>query len=220
MTGAHRAARCALLAFLVVATSVQAQQQPKRLSNWLLEQPAATDAYPLGLSWRVPGEEASQHLLRHEVLELLAAQPRLTGLRQWIGTLPVTGRVPVANSDAPWLLVSPNRDPVLMPGHTVALPKRPRTVTVVTEYGDACSVTHAGGREAMAYVETCSPARAGSVDWAWTAQPDGRIERYGVAPWNREAQDTPAPGAWIWAPSRDLRLSDRLSDRLARFLAT
>src|SRR5260221_7330175 len=213
-------ARSALLAFLVVANCAQAQQLPKRLSNWLLEQPAAQDAYPLGLSWRVPSEEASQHLLRHELLELLARERRLNDLRQWISTLPVTGRVPVANADPPWLVVRPNRDPVLMPGHTVVLPKRPRSVTVVTENGDACAVTHAGGREAMAYVEACEPTRARSVDWAWIAQPDGRVERLDVSPWKQEQQDIPAPGAGIWAPSRELRVPEKLSDRLMRFLAT
>src|SRR5258706_3576307 len=143
-------ARCALLAFLVLATWAQAQQAPKRLSNWLLEQPPTPDSYPLGLSWRVPSEEASQHLLRHELLELLAREPRLNALRQWISTLPVTGRVPVANADAPWLVVRPNRDPVLMPGHTVVLPNRPRTVTVLTENSASCAVAHAGGTESMA----------------------------------------------------------------------
>src|SRR5258706_7237012 len=220
MIGRNSAARGALLAVLVAAGRVQSQKQPQRLSNWLLEQPALPDAYPLGLSWRVPSEEAPQPLLRHEVLELLAAEPRLNGLRQWVSTLPVTGRVPVANADAPWLVVRPNRDPVLMPGHTVVLPRRPRSVTVVTENGDTCAVTHAAGREAMAYVEACEPARARSVDWAWIAQPDGRVERFGVAPWNQEAQDIPAPGAWIWAPSRELRVPEKLSDRLMRFLAT
>src|SRR5258706_6305501 len=220
MIGRNSAARGALLAVLVAAGRVEAKQRPQGFSNWLLEQPAYPDAYPLGLSWRVPSEGAPQHLLRHEVLELLAAEPRLNGLQQWVSTLPVTGRVPVANADAPWLVVRPNRDPVLMPGHTVVLPRRPRSVTVVTENGDACAVTHAGGREAMAYVEACEPTRARSVDWAWIAQPDGRVERFGVAPWNQEAQDIPAPGAWIWAPSRELRVPEKLSDRLMRFLAT
>src|SRR5207244_11909264 len=96
---------------------------------------------------------------------LLAREPRLNGLRRWVSTLPVTGRVPVANADAPWLVVRPNRDPVLMPGHTVVLPKRPRSVTVITESGDACAVAHAGGREAMAYVVACSPTIARRDDW-------------------------------------------------------
>ena len=40
-------------AAVVVPNAVAA---PKRLSDWMLEQSADPDAYPLGLSWRVPGE--------------------------------------------------------------------------------------------------------------------------------------------------------------------
>src|SRR6266850_3562387 len=220
MRRGRSAAHFALLSFLVLAGAVQAQEKPKRLSNWLLEQPPTLNPYPTGLSWRVPGEEPSQQLLRHELLENLAAVPSLRALQDWIRSLPVTGRVPVVNSDARWLLIHPNRDPVLAPGHTVVLPQRPQMVTVITEQGDRCAVRHASGREALEYVRACSPARERPVDWAWLAQPDGRVERYGVAPWNREAQDEPAPGAWIWAPSRESRVSEQLSDRLVRFLAT
>ena len=45
----------------------------------------------------------------------------------------------------PLLEVRPERDPVLRPGHTVVMPRRPRTVTVVTEDGDRCAVRHAPG---------------------------------------------------------------------------
>jgi membrane-associated phospholipid phosphatase len=221
MLGRRSTARFALFSLLVlVGAPAHSQDKPKRLSNWLLEQPPMANPYPTGLSWRVPGEEPSQQLLRHELLENLAAVPSLRAVQDWIRSLPVTGRAPVTNSDARWLIVHPNRDPVLAPGHTVVLPQRPQTVTVISEHGDQCAVRHASGREAIEYVGACSPQRARLVDWVWMAQPDGRVERYGVAPWNREAQDEPAPGAWIWAPSRDQRVSERLSDRLIRFLAT
>jgi membrane-associated phospholipid phosphatase len=80
----------------------------------------------------------------------------------------------------------------------------------------------------MAYVQACGPANLGRVDWfwaaqpdwVWVAQPDGRVQRFGVAAWNREAQDEPAPGAWIWAPSRDSGFSEHLSHSLISFLAT
>ena len=39
------------------------------------------------------------------------------------------------------------------------------------------------------------PLLDGRVDWVWMAQPDGRLQRYGVALWNEEEQDEPAPGA-------------------------
>src|SRR3989442_1506161 len=221
MSRGRSVASSALLSFLVVAScATQAQEKPKRLSNWLLEQPPTANPYPTGLSWRVPGEEASQQLLRHELLENLSAVPSLRALEDWVRTLPVTGRVPVVNSDARWLIVHPNRDPVLASGHTAVLPQRPQTVTVVTEQGDRCAVRHASGREAVEYVRACMLERGRSVDWVWLAEADGRLERYGVAPWNRDAQDEPAPGTWIWAPSRDTRVSERLSDRLIRFLAT
>src|SRR6266496_3939525 len=216
MPGCRSAARGALPSFLILASALAAAQE-RRLSRSLLEAPAP---YAPGVSWRVPGEEAAQQLLRHELLSDLAAQPSLRGLHDWIGTLPVTGRVPVASADPRWLLAHPRRDPLLEAGHTVVLPPRPRSVTVLGAQGERCAVTHASGREAMAYVEACSLSGARALDWVWLAQPDGRVERYGVAPWNREAQDEPAPGAWIWAPPREARISDALSERLMRFLAT
>jgi hypothetical protein len=209
-----RGRSAALLAFIVLG-GAQAQDKPERLSNRLLEQPPGRDAYPAGLSWRVQGEQPSQEQLRQELLNSLEGMPALA---DWIRTLPVTGRVPVANSDPRWLIVHPNRDPLLGPGHTIFVPQRPHTVTVVTAQGERCAVTHASGREALAYVSACSPGS--STDWAWIAQPDGSVERYGIAPWNAEAQDEPAPGAWIWAPSRGERVPERTSDRLIRFLAT
>ena len=99
------------------------------------------------------------------------------------------------------------------------LPARPSIVTVVTETGERCAVAHSFGREAKAYLEACSPA-AGRTDWVWIAQPDGRVQRFGVAAWNRETQDEPAPGAWIWGPPRDGGWPELFSERLIRFLAT
>ena len=152
--------------------------------------------------------------------EVKADPEALARLRDWVRTLPVTGRVPVAVPDARWLQANPTRDPILQPGHSVVLPKRPRTVTVVTARGTRCAVTHSPGHEAMAYVRTCSPSSWQRVDWAWVAQPDGRVQRFGVAVWNAEVQDEPAPGAWIWAPPRDGGWPEPLSYKLIAFLAT
>src|SRR4051812_8451753 len=97
-------ARHALLAVLLAASQIAAAQQAKRLSGWLLEQPPDTNSYPLGLSWRVPSEEPAQQLLRYELLEELAAKPSLRSLREWVRSLPITGRVRVASGDPRWLL--------------------------------------------------------------------------------------------------------------------
>jgi len=213
---------------LVVASVAFGQVAAKRLSDWLLEQPASADAYPLGLSWRVPEERASQELLRRDLFTGLSGFERdvtadpvsVARLREWLETLPVTGRVPVPLADARWLQANAARDPIIESHHTVVLPVRPRTVTVIQENGERCTAMHRYGQEALAYVEACNPDALRRVDWAWIAQPDGRVQRFGIATWNRETQDEPAPGAWIWAPTRGSGWPEIFSERLIRFLAT
>ena len=224
----HIYAAIALCITLSAPPLLYAQSAPKRLSEWLKEQPTTRDAYPLGLSWRVPGEIVAQSALRIELLQMLsgldrtvtADQTAMQRLRNLVSALPVTGRVPVAVTDARWLEVNTARDPVLQPGDTVVLPKRPTTVTVITGFGERCEVTHSSGRQAIDYVEACSPTEARGADWTWVAQPDGRIQRFGVAVWNWETPDEPAPGAWIWAPPRSGGWPELLSQRLIQFLAT
>lgn len=204
---------------------VHAQAVPNRLSDWLLEHALSRNDYPLGLSWRVPAEAVSQGDARFDLLKSLsgldpdvkADAEALSRLHDWIGSFPATGRVPVAVADARWLQANPARDPIILPGHSVVLPQRPRTVTVIASTGKRCQVMHVPGHEAMDYVRKCGSQ---PIDWAWVAQPDGKVQRFGVAAWNREAQDEPAPGAWIWAPARDGGWPERLSHRLIAFLAT
>ena len=231
---ALRAVALALLFGHVVALAqspqTSTQASPRRLSDWLLQEPAAlrAEADPLGLSWRVPAELPAQAAAKSALLRdlstgagaLKADAEAMRRLAELIGTLPATGRVRVAMADARWLQGNPDRDPVLQPGHTVVMPARPRTVTVVSARGTRCAVVHTPGRGAMAYVSTCSPSSSRRVDWVWVVQPDGRVQRSGVALWNAEAQDEPAPGAWIWAPPRDGGWTEAFSSALAQFLAT
>lgn len=224
---AHRLTRCALgVACALAASYAAAQPSPQRLSNWLLEQDAQDAAYNLGLSWRVPEERPAQLALKLELLGALGNSQlpgtrgsRTGGLAARLSAMPVTGRVPVASGDARWLEANPQRNPLLLPGHSVDLPLRPRTVSVLTPDGVQCRVDHVAGQEAPAYVRACADLNGSGADWAWVAQPDGRIERYGIAAWNRTAQDTPAPGAWIWAPPRSAGWPDGFSEKLIRFLS-
>ncbi len=218
----------ALVSLALASPSLHAQTPPKRLSDWLLEQEISPNAYPLGPSWQVPAEVAAQNTLRLQLTKSLSgldsevkAKPEAMGrLRDWLNTLPLTGRVPVATPDAWWLQANPARDPILRPGHSVVLPQRPSTVTVITSQSERCMVTHVAGHEARDYLEACDPVGGARADWVWMAQPDGRVQRFGVAMWNREAQDEPAPGAWIWGPRRDGGWPEPFSQRLATFLAT
>lgn len=215
-----------LLAGVAVPPLAQAQQvaSPKRLSSYLAEQSLSPDAYRIGLSWRVPSETPAQLELKMELLGSLrdgtSTRSGAHRLASWLASMPVTGRVPVPLADERWLEVAPARDPVLLPGHTVVVPRRPRTVTVVGEAGELCRVPHLPGREASAYVLACVTRGTSRFDWVWIAQPDGRVQRFGVALWNRQEQDEPAPGAWIWSPSRSAGVPPAVSEKLMAFLAT
>lgn len=201
----------------------------ERLSDWLLRQLPAENAYLPGLSWLVPGEVPTQaamksalraHLIGSEwtFRADIEARQRLSA---WISTLPVTGRVPVAVSDSRWLEAHPAQNPVLASDHQVLVPSRPTSVTVVTSDGYLCVAPHTPGYEASAYVDSCkTPSNARRVDRVWIAQPDGRIQNFGIAGWNAQAQDEPAPGAWIWAPAQGSGWSDEFSQSLIGFLAT
>ena len=198
----------------------------ERLSAWLLRQPAETAAP--GLAWRVPQERLAQQFLKNQLLLRLDAASRRArrehrGQRQqlikWLQGLPVTGRVALGIVDPRWLEAHPEEDPVLKAGQQlVAPPPVLKTISVVQPDGRLCQVVHEPGRRAWDYVAACDPE--GKHDWAWIAQPDGRIARVGVAGWNAHPSDEPAPGAWVWAAPRGMDDLNAISEGLIKFLAT
>lgn len=200
----------------------------KRLSDWLLEQPQLNESYPLGLSWRIPQEIPPQNAKKLGLLKRVSEAGRnffvskdaTERMREWLQSLPATGRVRIALANARWLQSDPMRDPVILPGHSVILPVRPKTVTVVKDDGRRCTLPHVEGRESLSYVIACNTSANDGIDWIWIGQPDGKVQKFGAAVWNEEKQDEPAPGAWIWAPRRDSGWSMEFSDHLIEFLAT
>jgi hypothetical protein len=197
----------------------------ERLSDWLLRQAPDPYAFPAGLSWQVPGQQEAQLREKNALLEALAQTGRVplsmrSAMATLLQALPVTGRVPVTIVDARWLQAHPRQDPVLQPDHVVLLPSRVNTVTFVHEDGTGCTLPHRAQALAMDYVQVCVPSEVPRIDRAWLIQPDGTVRDFGVAPWNVQAQDEPAPGALIWAPARDSGWPTALSTRLAHFLAT
>ena len=198
----------------------------ERLSTWLLRQPEGAAAP--GLAWRVPQERLAQQFLKNTLLVRIEAANRLAAradqverlkLITWLQQMPVTGRVALGVVDPRWLQAHPEEDPVLSAGQQlVAPPADLKTVAVVRPNGELCHVAHEAGRSAWDYVTACEPV--GSYDWAWVAQPDGRTARVGVAPWNSQPSDEPAPGAWIWAAPRDMADLVAASEGIIKFLAT
>ena len=222
--------RCCFFAFAgFVALSVQAQQPLPTPSNadlekakargatsvglatplsaWLLSQPSLDGAYPLGLVWATPEEQSRQSAQQKDwlaQLELLRTQGRISAhtwlsMQRMMRSLAPTGRVRLAAADAPWLLASPQRDALVLPGDSLRLPKRPQTIRLLDELGRACDVAHQPGTLGRDYLAACWPEHR--AQRAWLVQPDGRIQHLGLRPWNPQAQDEPAPGAWLWVPS-------------------
>lgn len=200
-------------------------QAGERLSDWLLRQPSDASTYATGLHWQVAGERRLQAELKAQLLAELAQAPRVSPasrapLQALIASLPITGRVPLGQTDARWLQAHPEKDPILQAEHRLLLPRRPATVNVLTEDGARCEVGHLSHAQARDYLAACQPARLSEIDRAWVIQPDGSVTDVGIATWNAQAQDTLAPGAWIWAPTRRAGWPHPLSQRLAQFLAT
>ncbi len=197
----------------------------ERFSAWLLRQPPET-ASP-GLSWRVPEERLAQQFLKNTLLVRLEAEtrraPRSGQLERlqlitWLQGLPVTGRVALGIVDPRWLETHPEEDPVLSAGQQlVPGPRDLKTIAVLRPNGELCHVKHEPGYTAWDYVKVCDLPAA---DWAWVAQPDGRTARVGVAPWNAQPSDEPAPGAWIWAAPREMPDLVAASEGMIKFLAT
>jgi membrane-associated phospholipid phosphatase len=200
------------LAKATLATAQTAVVEGERLSAWILRV-AGPNADMTALHWRVDTERRAQTELRAAVLDGVAARPELA---QWVSTLPVTGRLPLARHDPRWLQGALEADLVLGRGDSVIWLQRPSKVAVVDGLGVVCMVPHRSGAYARDYVRACAVDAA----QAWVVQPDGRVSAVGVLAWNAQSQDQPAPGAWLLAPVARSGLGAAASDNLARFLAT
>lgn len=204
------------IAFSANAQQTIAVQPNERLSDWLLRQPTRTGTDALALSWRASTEVPSQVSRKQQLVEAL--RPTSPELSAFIEGLPATGRVRVKQADARWLQANPAEDPVLRAGDTVVLPRRSEWVAVVTPNGFVCLVNFQPGAASESYLRPCGQFE--ERDSAWLVQPDGQVFRQSLQAWNEQPQVAPAPGAWLWAPGRNSRLSPALSQRIADFLAT
>jgi hypothetical protein len=192
------------------ATQVLPAQSGLRLSSYLLglSSGAPHEDDGLGLMWTTAEEKQRQQHLHHQ-LQMQLDQWRDAGrlklpshqaMSRLLAALPPTGRVRTAAANPQWLQANPQRDPVLQAGDGVRLPRqRPQAVRVLNERGQVCELPFRTGLLAVDYVQACT--EMDSADWAWVTQPDGRVQQAGLRAWNPSRQDSPAPGAWIWAPT-------------------
>ncbi|MGI4984353.1 MAG: YjbH domain-containing protein [Janthinobacterium lividum] len=208
-------------------------EQSTSLGDWLVDHhveqasnAAKEPLYSHALMWSRPLDRSLQEARWRSLLTQIRYRPMQStitmasreGLYQLIASRQPTGRLPVKSGDGAWLQANPPLDPVLAAGDTVRVPARPKTVTLIQEDGQLCRVPYRPDAEAAYYINACGPAI--KADVAWVAQPDGTVDRFKIAAWNRQAQTAIAPGAWIWAPDRRSGWSENVSERIGEFFAT
>jgi hypothetical protein len=111
---------------------------------------------------------------------------------------------------------------VAEPASQFVLYPRPQHVVVLNEQAQPCAVLHQPGATPQHYLQACQAhtGQSSAVDHVWLAQPNGQAMQVGIAPWALTATTEPAPGAYIWAPSRQSGLSVATSGHIAQLLAT
>ena len=191
---------------------VEAEQ---RLSDWLLAHPLPADVDLAALGWYASVERSGQQQRQAQLRQSLAG--RFSALAGVIADMPVTGRVPLVKADARWLQANAAADPWLRRGDVVHAAPRSPWVTLLRVSGHMCQVAHQPGADTATYLRACGVVAA---DRAWVVQPDGRVFSHGVARWNGQTQDAPAPGAWLWAPDMGEGMDAELSEQVSAFLAT
>lgn len=143
-------------------------------------------------------------------------------MRESFDRMPVTGRVPQMLEPRS-LEASRSQDRPALDGDRLIYPTRPATVTVVGAVVAECKLPHVPGKSLRAYIRQCPTISAASREHLFVVQPDGAIEKAGIALWNRSAETALAPGAVIYAPLAETILSkgsSELNEDAVRFLAT
>lgn len=195
------------------------------------------DAYALGASWSQRSLILPQRRMRAGLLyelevirqqavavddEAMAAASR--SLRDWLQSLPLTGRRLVHTLDPAQLVVSDPDNLPLDDGDRLSYPKRPAGVRVVGAVMHACLLPQIGLKAARDYLRECAPSSAADPEWLYVIQPDGQVSELGIALWNRSPPMVLAPGAIIYVPlNRHVirPVTDEVfNHELADFLAT
>ncbi|MNC03717.1 capsule biosynthesis GfcC family protein [Stenotrophomonas lactitubi] len=215
----------------VNAAGIHSLPANARLADAMLLAQPRSDAYMLGASFQQQQARESQLRLRAGLrygVEQLAtsSDAEVAGaahaLGLWLDSHPATGRVPIAGS-ARLIQVQPPHNPLLASGDALHVPLQPRSVQVMGAVGKPCTLPHAAQRDARDYLRDCQPNSAADPNEVYVIQPDGRVQRLGIALWNRADPQAIAPGGSLFVPLRAsvLKPIDPLfNSDFAAFIAT
>lgn len=146
----------------------------------------------------------------------------IDNLHSQVEAMPVTGRI--------FQLLAPRSleaqlalDTPVLPGDRLHYPSRPDTVTVTGAVSGSCRLAHVPLKSPAAYRSQCPLGDGASPDHVYVIQPDGHIQKHGIALWNRDRASSLAPGAIVFVPLADSvihRIAPDTNEEAARFLAT
>lgn len=220
----------------VAHSGAQTLAEGSRLSDAVLAADVLPGAYPLGAAWLRAGLRETQTRWKAGLLYevgLLRGQAKLDGdmplnalasqLEQRWRAMPVTGRQRETLLDPRPLEIS-DRNHLLANGDRMLYPSRPTTVRVLGAVAQPCTLPFVGMQAPRRYLQDCPRDAAADPDWLYLIQPDGHVERRGVALWNRQPTQPLAPGAVLYVPLKPRALPasvrEDFNDDAARFLST
>ena len=192
--------------------------------------PAYEPYYEPAMAWQSSAEVAPQRKqqttlitdLDHLLKSKSSIKNNLLSLKQWLQSLPATGRVVLPKQDPRYLEANPSIEPVLRTGDTVLLHANPNTVTVLFDDTQACRVLYEAGTKAQNYIDECLTTlnKQTQADDAYLISPDGTIQYITLAKWNAQNQMPPISGSWLWVPDATNGWSEDLAQQVAKFIAT
>lgn len=189
-------------------------------------------AYPLGAAVLRPAATSAQQRMKAGLqydLEALSAADlppavaaQVPRFAAWLDSLPVTGRVRV-DLEPRRMEVDRGSNRLAAEGDRFVYPRRPDTIRVAGAVAAPCELPHAPLRDAADYLRECPAAAGADRETLYVIQPDGEVQRLGIAAWNRSAAQALAPGAVVYVPLDERAVRDvapEFNAGMAAFLAT
>jgi hypothetical protein len=209
--------------------------QGLRLGDLLGQLQIDPQGYWLGASWQRESLKQEQQRLKAGVLFDLIQLQRLallqneTGLasaakrlNEQVSRLPVTGRR-LYRLDPLAVELNTAHSPRLQGGDRLIFPPRPDSIRVTGAVSSDCKLPFTALQQAYRYAQECPALAEADQDYVYLIQPDGQVSRLGIALWNREEANPPAPGAVLLIPLDATRVDaivPDLNSELATFIAT
>ena len=157
------------------------------------------------------------HARAENDLPLVALLEQLTDL---VESLPVTGRQPAELN--PLQLMIPHKNALLEPGDQLIYPLRSDQVRVMGAVIEPCSLAFDSTLKLKHYLRQCPRDRVADRDEVYIIQPDGHVQKVGIAHWNAHPSSL-AVGAIIYRPLSGTALSPdtpEFNQDMAALLAT